>query len=131
MPLPWLTVLQSVPWTDVIRNAPKVAEGAKKLWSAVGKKPQPSAAGDAVIVGAPADAPNVAALQARLTTLEASVADLHGQMVASSELIKALANQNTLLIQRIEVNRVRWLWLGGAVGVIGAIAVAALMMAWR
>jgi len=131
MPLPWLTVLQSVPWTDVIRNAPKVAEGAKKLWSAVGKKPQPAADEGAVTVGAPADAPSVAALQLRLTTMEASVADLHGQMVASSELIKALADQNALLIQRIEVNRVRWLWLAGVVGVAGAVAVAALMLAWR
>jgi hypothetical protein len=131
MPLPWLTVLQSVPWTDVIRNAPKVAEGAKKLWSAVGKKPQPATDEHAVVVGATADAPSVAALQRQLTTLEASVADLHGQMVASSELIKALADQNALLIQRIEVNRVRWLWLAGAVGVIGAVAIAALMLAWR
>ena len=31
MAIPWLTVLQAVPWGDVIRNAPKVADGAKKL----------------------------------------------------------------------------------------------------
>lgn len=35
----WLTVLKMVPWGDVIENAPKVAQGAKKLWSSVGKKP--------------------------------------------------------------------------------------------
>ena len=31
-----------VPWPDVITNAPKVGDGAKKLWNAVGDKP-PSA----------------------------------------------------------------------------------------
>ena len=38
MAIGWLTILQSVPWTEVIKNAPKVAEGARKLWSAVAKK---------------------------------------------------------------------------------------------
>lgn len=38
MAIPWLVVLQSVPWTDVIRNAPKVADGAKKLWNTVNRK---------------------------------------------------------------------------------------------
>ena len=28
MAIGWLTILQSVPWTEVIKNAPKVAEGA-------------------------------------------------------------------------------------------------------
>ena len=39
MAIGWLTVLQSVPWAEVVSNAPKVAAGAKKLWSAVGRKP--------------------------------------------------------------------------------------------
>ena len=38
MAIPWLTVLQSVPWSDVVRNAPKVAAGAKKLWDNVAHK---------------------------------------------------------------------------------------------
>jgi hypothetical protein len=32
MAIGWLAVLQLVPWSDVISNAPKIAEGAKKLW---------------------------------------------------------------------------------------------------
>jgi hypothetical protein len=43
--------------------------------------------------------------------LQVAVADLHQQMLASSELIQALADQNTQLIRRVEVNRVRLLWL--------------------
>jgi len=53
----------------------------------------------------------VAALQAQVAGLQAAVADLHQQMLASSELIQSLANQNTQLIKRVEANRVRVLWL--------------------
>ena len=38
MAIPWLSVLKMVPWSEVISNAPKVAEGAKKLWTAVSRK---------------------------------------------------------------------------------------------
>jgi hypothetical protein len=134
MPVPWLVVLQSVPWSDVIKNAPKVAEGAKKLWSAVGKKPAP-----ATLDAAPAEAAlspearAIAALEGRLAQVEIAVADLHGQMLASSELIKALAEQNTQLVARIDANRVRSIWLVAALVVVGLVAVASLGLAflWR
>ena len=51
--------------------------------------------------------------------LETAITDLHAQMLASSELIKALADQNAQLIKRIEFNRVRWLWLAAAVALCG------------
>ena len=112
MAIGWLTVLKMVPWGDVIENAPKVANGAKKLWQSVGKKPLPAAivtpAPDAALGSGP---PAVAALQAQVAGLQAAVADLHQQMLASSELIQSLANQNTQLIKRVEANRVRVLWL--------------------
>lgn len=31
MAIGWLTILKSVPWTEVIRNVPKVAEGGAKF----------------------------------------------------------------------------------------------------
>ena len=52
MPIPWLTVLQSVPWSDVISNAPKVAGGAKKLWDSVARKPA-AEPGDAALASEP------------------------------------------------------------------------------
>ena len=112
MPIPWFVVLQSVPWTDVIRNAPKVAEGAKKLWSSIGKKPPSpeteAAGGD---TDHSSEHQSIAALQKRLAAVEARAANLHEQMLASSELIKALADQNAQLVRHIETNRVRALWL--------------------
>jgi hypothetical protein len=130
MPIPWLVVLQSVPWTDVIRNAPKVAEGAKKLWGSVAGQ----AAGPVTTPPVPAVVPagvdprGLAALEARLATLDTAVAELHGQMLASSELIKALAEQNTQLVVRVEANRVRTLRLVWALGIVAALVAAGL--AW-
>jgi hypothetical protein len=129
MPIPWLAVLQSVPWTDVVRNAPKVADGAKKLWNAIGKQ---SPGADRVAASEAAAVPSedqvVDTLRTQLAAVEAAAAELHGQMLASSELIKALAEQNTQLIQRIEANRVRVVWLAGTVAIIGIIALSSLAL---
>jgi len=84
MALSWLSVLKAVPWTEVISNAPKVAEGARKLWKSVGTQ-----------------------LLNRTRHLERTVEDLHQQLQQSTELIKTLAEQNTQLVERVEMNRVR------------------------
>lgn len=119
----WLTVLKLVPWTDVIKNAPAVADGAKKLWKSVGKSPQ---GGVTVVPPSPESslstlpqAQAMALLARQLGALEVTVSDLHEQMRESSELIKALADQNTQLIKRVEVNRRRLLWLAGLLVVLG------------
>lgn len=121
MPIPWLTVLQAVPWSDVISNAPKVADGAKKLWKTIGKKPAASTA--AAPTDDPASPPTVSALHARLLKTEAAQVELHDQMLASSELIKALAEQNTLLIVRAEMMRVRIRRMLVAISVLGMVAI--------
>ena len=121
MAIGWLTILQSVPWTEVIKNAPKVAEGARKLWSAVAKKH--TSADDPASSTQPAvsaEPHTLAALETRTTALEAAISDLHGQMLASSELIKAQ------LIKRIEANRKRTLWLGAATLVLAIVVLTAV-----
>jgi hypothetical protein len=129
MPIPWLVVLQSVPWTDVIKNAPKVADAAKKLWSTLGTKPPVQELPTASSAIAPSPEPEaLAALQARLAALELATTELHSQMLASSELIKTLADQNTQLVERIEANRIRVVWLAGATVVFGIIAVLAIFL---
>lgn len=111
MAIGWLSVLKMVPWGDVIENAPKVANGAKKLWQNVGKKPSVAPPAQPVADALGSEPPSVAMLQAQVAGLQAAVADLHQQMLASSELIQSLADQNAQLIKRVEVNRVRLLWL--------------------
>lgn len=123
MAIGWLSVLQMVPWGEVISNAPKVADGAKKLWNSVGKKPGTTAEPAA----APAEV-SLAGLQVQVKAAEAAIAELHEQMLASSELIKALAEQNAQLIQRVETHRVRVRWLTAATLVLAVIAAASLVM---
>lgn len=124
MAIGWLSVLKMVPWSDVIHNAPKAAEGAKKLWSSVSGRSAPGSAGASPGPHTPlsTSAPTLAALQNRVDALEDATDALHAQMLASSALIKTLTEQNAQLIARVELNRVRLLSLAG-------IAVVALLVA--
>lgn len=130
MGLGWLTVLKNVPWAGVISSAPLVADGARQLWKAVSKKPpmpgptsQPPAHSGTTAAG------SLDGLEARVATLETGLEALHAQMLKSSELIKALADQNTLLIARVEAHRVRTLGLTGLAMVAVIVAAAALAFA--
>lgn len=108
----WLSVLKMVPWGDVISNAPKVTEGAKKLWSAVAGQtsvPESQMPEPAVDTGSQTQA--LAELAARLARAQAAIDGLHAQMLSSTELIQSLAEQNTQLIRRVEANRLRLRWL--------------------
>jgi len=128
MAIGWLSVLKMVPWGDVIETAPKVAVGAKKLWNSVGKKPvnasdAPTIPGTLTEVDAP-----VAALQVQVLDLQVAVAELHQQMLDSSALIGSLAEQNTQLIARVEVNRKRVLALAVALVLVAVAGVAKLFL---
>lgn len=125
-----LTVLSNIPWGQVVDNAPKIADGASRLWGAVkarrgrpeGAAPGAEAGEDAAAPGAgagadpaepgaePADAAARAeALTKRLAgqvaALEAVVDELQGQLQASSGLVKDLAEQNAQLVQRLEMQQ--------------------------
>lgn len=104
MPIGWMTILSNVPWSEVIKNAPVVAEGARKLWKKVGSR---TADGDEAVGEALAGA----SPDERLCILEARVEALHGQMLAAGEVIGSLAEQNAQLIVRVEKTRRRLLWL--------------------
>ena len=109
MAIGWISVLKMVPWGEVIDNAPKVAQGARKLWQAAGKKPVD------VVPASDVATLTLAGLQAQLAELQVSTAELHQQMRESSALIQSLAEQNTQLIRRLEINRLRILWLAAVV----------------
>jgi hypothetical protein len=126
MAIGWLTVLKSVPWTEVIANAPRVAEGARKLWHAVGGRPAPVPVADPD--AGSASAPE-AQLQVRLTAAESALTELHAQMLASSALIRDLADQNARLVEGIEAARLRERRLAGLVLAVAAVALAALALA--
>ncbi len=125
MAIGWMTILKTVPWVDVIRSAPVIADGARKLWNNVGKKtPEPPPPRDVYVHDQDSGDPQ-ARLQARLADMEDTARALHRQVLASTELIKDLADQNTVLIRRVEAHRVRLLWLSVVV------AVLALAVLWQ
>ena len=118
-----MSVLKMVPWSDVISSAPKVADGAKKLWSTVAKKA--GVAGESAPeepTAEPQDLPAtelLALLQGQLARQEAGLADLRQQLLSSTALVQSLAEQNAQLVQRVEANRVRVRWLTLAVALLG------------
>lgn len=123
------SVLKMVPWGEVISKAPEIADGAKKLWKAVGKKQAPA---ETPTEATPSElSPEVlslASLQTQLAAAEARITDLHTQMLESTELIEALADQNTQLIKRLEVNRIKIQWMTRAVIVFSVVSVATLIV---
>ena len=129
MPIPWLTVLQSVPWSDVVRNAPKVAAGAKKLWDNVAHKgvAQQYSADSASTVEAE---PTLLSLKADVMALRAASMRLQQQLAESSALVSELAEQNTQFIANMEALRrkqKRMLW---ALLAVAGIALLPLQLAF-
>ena len=130
----WLSLLQQVPWSDVLANTPKVMDSARKLWDSTRAK---SAEPDevpaerevvATVVMPPVDDPLQNVLQAledRIDQLGHENATLREQMQATSGLVKALAEQNGQLVLRLDAQgrRLRWLTLGLAAA--GLLLVAA------
>lgn len=121
MAVPWLAVLKTVPWADVISNAPVVADAAQKLWKVVSKKKA------APVEQGPEAAPSGQPSDMRIAALEAEIANLNGEMLESSKLLKDLADQNARLIARVEQNRVRVRWL--ATVALGAVVIAIASLA--
>jgi len=131
MAVGWYSVLKMVPWADVISNAPRIADAAKKLWGSVAKTPPPEpGAGEhtesVLMKRSPAD--RIEELEARLDTNEAALVELHTQLVESTALIDTLASQNALLISRVEANRVLVRWL---IVVVVVLAAAVIALFWR
>jgi len=129
MAISWLTVLRNVPWSDVIRHAPTVAEGARKLWDRARGKPalvEVPAAPEP-----PAATPEqqaLATLEARTAALQTAVQDLQSQMTESATLIKELADLNGQLIQRVEAQGRSLRRIGIVLAVLAAAAVLALVL---
>lgn len=111
MAIGWLSALKVVPWSDVISNAPLVADGAKKLWGAVAKKTGLSVAEEAPqTTGEPDQSLTLDQLNQRVIALNNGLQILQEQMAASTELISKMAEQNAQLIARLDALKVRLRW---------------------
>jgi hypothetical protein len=113
-----ISVLSKIPWGQVMDNAPKVAEGAARLWNTVTRRkpgPLPDSNATAVVEATQSDPE---AVKQRLVAMQDHILRLEEQMSASAELIKALAEQNTQLVGRIELNSVRLRRLATAAAIV-------------
>ena len=120
-----ISILSNIPWGQVVDNAPRIAESAAKLWKAARRKkseqsPEGSSEADATQAGA-------SALNERLVAMEGQLRNLEEQMSTSAELIKALAEQNALLVRRFELNNTRLHRLAAATA-IGGIALLGIII---
>lgn len=120
MAIGWMTVLQSVPWTDVVRNAPKVAAGAKKLWDTLGNRKGESTASSELDNAVPTAPMTLAQMQDRLSLLQEGTAELKQRLIESTRLIDALAEQNAQLVASTEALNRRLKWLSALVVLLGA-----------
>lgn len=123
-----LKVLAYIPWGQVVQNAPQIAEGAAKLWGTVAggrEKTQPAETATDSIATKPRLEPE--SLSTHIQELEVTIKNLQDQMEDSSELLKALADQNTQLVNRVELHRIRLNRIGIAAIVGGLVLFAAII----
>ena len=118
------SILANIPWGQVVDNAPLIAESAVKLWKAARRKksaksPDQDSEADAAQTGS-------GGLNERLVAMEEHIRSLEEQMSTSAELIKALAEQNALLVRRFELNNTRLRRLAVATAIGGVVLLGSI-----
>jgi hypothetical protein len=111
----WITAFKVIPWGDLIAAAPTVVKGARQLWSTVKKQEAPQLAGRDVQSGQQA--------------LESQIDELRRELTAASELVTRLAEQNSRLVEAVEVLRVRTRVLLVLMVILGAGVAAGIALA--
>ena len=118
------SILANIPWGQVVDNAPVIAESAVKLWKAARRKksaqsPDQDSEADAAQTGS-------GSLNERLGAMEEHIRSIEEQMSTSAELIKALAEQNALLVRRFELNNTRLRRLAVATAIGGVVLLGSI-----
>ncbi|MBA4143247.1 MAG: hypothetical protein H0X43_09645 [Nitrosospira sp.] len=105
MAIGWMTALKIIPWGSVLESAPHIVKAAKHLFSATKTDTSGfSAAPDSAASEGPV---NLDKLDRRIRLMEARIVELSSEQKSSAELIKSLAEQNALVVEAIDVFRVR------------------------
>lgn len=98
----WLIALKILPWSEMIEYAPKLVNGAQKLWQRVKTE---KAETDAIVIE---QAPESLDRTAReLRELKRQLQDTQAQQIELSNLVSELAAQNQRLVSAINVLRLR------------------------
>ncbi|MDN5753850.1 MAG: hypothetical protein L0H15_11335 [Nitrosospira sp.] len=99
----WMTALKIIPWGDVLESAPHIVKAAKHLFTAT----KTDASSFAETPDSSAGKGPAHLLDQRIRLLETRIVELGNEQKSSTELIKSLAEQNALVVEAIEVFRVR------------------------
>ena len=111
----WIAVFRGIPWMELIVAAPVIARGARKLWSGIRNRPEPDVA---------------VASGTRLEQLEAQVGELKKELAASSDVIKAMAEQNERLLDAVGILRLRVRVLTAGCAILLALGIAVAAKLW-
>lgn len=121
MAIPWLVALKVIPWGDVIEHAPKVLNAARQLLdkqrqqrSDADTPPPAPTLGDVIEMPGPTP-PEVRELQLRLAAARDDLNRLQQTQDQIAQTLADLAEQNTRLVQAVELLRRRTRLLMGAV----------------
>ena len=108
MSVNWFASLKDVPWSKVIGMAPTIVENGKKLWDKVSNKPGGDGSGGTTQSAAELPVPAaIAAFELRLEALEKKSAQLREEAVASFDVVRAIADQHSHVVQAVDVLLVR------------------------
>lgn len=115
MAFPWMLALKVIPWGDVIEHAPKVLNGARKLLDKQKASPEPTTSTSVQI-------PETEALR----LLQQSQQQLRHDLAQLTQMTTELAEQNSRLVQAVDVLRWRTRWLAGVCALLlgGLVALA-------
>lgn len=100
---------------QLIVAAPAIARGARRLWTEIRKPSDDGATGER---------------GDRLERLEAQVDELKKELLASSQVIKAMAEQNERLLEAVGILRMRVLVLTGACAIVLGLGIAVGVHLW-
>jgi len=104
MAFSWIAAFRVIPWGDVIAAAPTVARTARDLWRGLSKSrsAETAASADGASPGG-----SVPTADEEIRSLRADLTETRAQLLSTSEVLQALAEQDEKLIAAIEVLRVR------------------------
>lgn len=105
MAIGWMTALKIIPWADVLESAPHIVKAAKRLFSAT--KADASTFAESSESSTSTGDNSLANLDKRIRLIETRIIELSEEQKSSTELIKSLAEQNALIVEAVEVFRVR------------------------
>ncbi len=98
----WMTALKIIPWGSVVESAPHIVKAAKHIFSATKRN-----ASDSSVAPDWGTSDVPVSLDKRVRLLEAKIVELSDEQRSLAELVKSLAEQNAVMVEAIDVFRVR------------------------